>query len=169
MPVYLICGPPCSGKTTLAQRLATDHDVVLDFDLICAELDGQPGWTHSKLTRERAGALLEQRIARLPRFPGTAYLIRGAPRPEERTALARDLNATVWLLNPGMRKCMRRAYLAHRPARTTQAIRDWYATYRPARVDRTPLRDHGAPLAHLHPPSHTPRQLEDPAPADPQA
>lgn len=139
MPVYLICGPPCSGKTTLARRLAGDQDVVLDFDLICAELDGQPGWSHSKQVRQRAGLILEARTRRL-RHPlaGNAYLIRAAPNPLERVRLARLLNAQVWLLNPGKAECLRRAKQDQRPARTAEAIADWYRDYRPAPVDRTP-------------------------------
>lgn len=31
--VYLIAGPPCSGKTTFARELATDHEIV-DYDEI---------------------------------------------------------------------------------------------------------------------------------------
>lgn len=136
--IYLVAGPPCSGKTTLARKLAKPEDQVLDFDAICTELDGQQGWTHSKQARERAAELLDQRIARLPQARGDAYLIRCAPSPRERTALARQLHAEVWLLNPGMHECMRRAVLARRPPRTARAIREWYIAYRPSPMDRRP-------------------------------
>lgn len=136
--IYLLAGPPCSGKSTLARKLAKPEDQVLDFDAICTELDGQQGWTHAKQVRERAAELLEQRTARLPLAPGDAYLIRCAPSARERIALACQIHAEVWLLNPGMRECLRRAHLARRPPRTAAAIRDWYTAYRPARVDHRP-------------------------------
>lgn len=135
MSVYLICGPPCSGKSTFATKRANPGDVILDFDTLCAELDGHPGWTHSKQVRERAGLLMDRRIALLPRHQGTVYVIRSAPDPRERTTLARQLNAQVWMCNPGMRECTRRARVDRRPARTVTAIRDWYAAYRPALCD----------------------------------
>jgi predicted kinase len=138
--IYLLAGPPCSGKSTLARKLATPEDRILDFDDICAELDGRPGWTHTKQVRERAAEILEQRTGRLPQTSGDTYLIRCAPHPNERASLARTLPATVWLLNPGHRECMRRAVLTRRPPRTIAAIRDWYTTYRPASVDQRPPR-----------------------------
>lgn len=136
--IYVVVGPPCSGKSTLACKLAKPEDQVLDFDTICTQLDGLSGWTHTKQVRERAAELLEQRIAQLPRSQGDAYLIRCAPSARERATLACQLHAEVWLLNPGMRECLRRAHLARRPPRTTKAIRDWYRTYRPTPMDRCP-------------------------------
>ena len=38
--VYLIVGSPGSGKTSLVQRIKKDNDLVFDFDLICAALNG---------------------------------------------------------------------------------------------------------------------------------
>lgn len=135
MGIIVVAGPPCAGKSTLVRRLADPADIILDFDTLCSELDGQLGWTHSKQVRERAGLLMDRRIALLPRHQGTAYVIRSAPDPRERTTLARQLNAQVWMCNPGMRECTRRARVDRRPARTVTAIRDWYAAYRPALCD----------------------------------
>lgn len=138
MPVYLIAGPPCAGKTTLAERIVKPDDVVLDFDAICTELDGIPGWSHTKPVRERAAVVLDTRAAQLSEHHEDAYLLRYAPEPQERERLAHGLDATVWLLNPGQATCLRRARLTRRPPRTVHAIRDWYTRYRPSPLDSTP-------------------------------
>lgn len=44
--VVLICGPPCSGKTTLTKQLANPGDVVLDLDAIAQELGSPRQWMH---------------------------------------------------------------------------------------------------------------------------
>lgn len=65
----------------------------------------------------------------------TAYVVRCAPRPEQRAQLARALQATVVVLNPGQAVCLYRARLSDRPRGTATAIRWWYRTYRPHEVD----------------------------------
>jgi predicted kinase len=134
--VTLICGPPCSGKSTLAKRLAQPHDVVLDFDAICVELGSTDQWAHSKRIREQAEALMQARISRLPHLSGVdGYVIRTAPEPRQREQLARTLGAqmVVWVLDPGFTTCVRRA--RSRPRGTVPAIRRWYARYGPSVVD----------------------------------
>lgn len=138
MTVYLVAGPPCSGKSTLVARLAKLEDPVLDFDTICTELDGRRGWYHDRATQHRAEAVMARRMTRIRHHDGDAYVLRCAPDKVQRRDLARRLNATVWLLDPGKDVCLARARADRRPASTLSGIGYWYRTYRPAPFDSAP-------------------------------
>lgn len=43
IPLTIICGPPASGKTTYAKTHAGPNDLIIDLDLIAAELSWQDG------------------------------------------------------------------------------------------------------------------------------
>lgn len=136
IPVTVIAGPPCSGKSTLAQQLAQAGDQVIDFDLIAVELGSGHPWAHSSSTRHAAGVELARRVRLLHGATGgRAYLIRTAPEARTREQLAQDLGAVVWVLNPGLVECLRRAQADRRPRGTGQAVRLWYARYQPSDVD----------------------------------
>lgn len=141
MPTVVIAGPPCSGKSTLAKHLARPGDVVLDFDDICLEVGGSHHWAHSAQTKTLAEMVMRERVSRLLEFDGQAYVIRSAPRPAQRVSLAEYLDATVWVLDPGIAVCLHRA--AVRPRGTGRVIRQWYALYRPAPCDSEPPEIHG--------------------------
>lgn len=148
MAVYLIAGPPCSGKTTLAQRMAGPGDQVLDFDTYCQRLDGRPGWDHPLRVRQRAEQLLRRDIdslIRARRRAGQHYVIRSCPTRQSRENLATALRATVWLLNPGQAECERRATVDRRPTHTHAGIRQWYRDYQPSPLDRRPNTDRSCP------------------------
>jgi predicted kinase len=133
--VTLLCGPPCAGKSTLAKRLAKPGEVVLDFDDICVELGSTAQWAHNQAVRHQAEAVMQQRMHHLRHSKTGGYVIRTAPDPRQRVALARQLGAeAVWVLDPGYAECMRRART--RPRGTGQAIRRWYARYTPSTVDQ---------------------------------
>jgi predicted kinase len=134
---FVLSGPPCAGKSTLAWSLAQPGDVVLDFDRICCEFGSPAHHAHPVKIRERAEREMQRRMWRLQfHAGGDAYVIRWAPRAADRVALAKRLDATVWLINPGFEECARRAGLDDRPADTLDAIRKWFRLYRPSSVDR---------------------------------
>lgn len=138
MAVYLLTGPPCSGKSTLAAKLAKPEDPVLDFDTICTQIDGRQGWEHIRSVRDQADAYLNRRTSQLRYHQGDAWLIRCAPEADTRRRLAADLEATVYLLNPGRAECLRRARADGRPPHTVVGIHHWYDRFRPCEVDMTP-------------------------------
>jgi hypothetical protein len=126
--VLIIAGPPCSGKTTLAQQLAGPGDVVLDRDDMARRLGSPRGWLHEYRYGRAAEEWMQRELRRLAwGVAGSAYVIRCLPRERDRIALAERLNATVRLLDPGMNECIRRAIADGRPAGTVEGIRRWYA------------------------------------------
>jgi hypothetical protein len=126
--ILIIAGPPCAGKSTLAQRLAVPGDVVLDRDDMARRLGSPKWWMHDYRYGVAAEQWMQRELRRLAwGVTGSAYVVRGLPRVDERRALAERLNADVWLLDPGMNECIRRAIADGRPVGTVDGIRRWYA------------------------------------------
>lgn len=140
MHVVLLCGPPCSGKTTLAHRLAEHDDVVLDFDAIARDLGSPESWIHPEPWRTQAEQALQASVSRAlaDPTPSTAWVIRTAPRPAQRAALAQQWSAAVYLLDPGEAECRRRAVEDQRPSGTRRSIGEWYHRHSRWSGDRSP-------------------------------
>ncbi|MFI2577710.1 hypothetical protein ACH5AJ_36555 [Streptomyces rochei] len=118
--VTLVTGPPCAGKTTYVAARVQPGDIVLDQDVIGA-------------AAMRAGLA---RVAAMT--TGTAWVIRCAPGPTTRAALARQIGATdVVLLRPDDAELFGRAARRQYPRRHIQAVRDWIAR---EAADRWPSR-----------------------------
>lgn len=140
MQVVLLCGPPCSGKTTLAQQVARLTDVVLDYDTIARSMGSPAMWMHPEPYRTAAEQRMQAGLAAAHAADGgTAWVIRTAPRPQQRASLAQRWGARVYLLDPGERECRRRAHTAHRPTGTARSIGEWYHRYRPWVGDLDPI------------------------------
>lgn len=137
--VILICGPPCSGKTTLANELAQSGDLVLDFDAIARELGSTKEWWHDEPYRGQAERRMREVMDRLPgSAPGTAYVIRSLPEGQHRAITARRMKASAcWVINPGEAECKRRAEQDGRPQGTVAYIAEWFDQYRPWSGDGT--------------------------------
>lgn len=130
MRVVVLCGPPCAGKTTLARSLARPDDVVLDYDDIARACGSPAQWRHPEPWRTMAEQEMQACMAHVASStaPGTAYVLRLAPRPSTRASLAASLGATVYLVDPGQAQCGARA--GGRPSGTLSAIGRWYWDYR---------------------------------------
>lgn len=109
----IVCGPPCSGKTTYVEQHAGAKDLVIDFDTIARNID--PNYFH---WRDNSNATLWRRTLRtrnellgsLSRLAsGKAWFIVSAPTQTEREWWCKMLDGEVILLNPGADECKRRA------------------------------------------------------------
>lgn len=140
--VTLVCGPPCSGKSTFVAEHAGPRDRVVDIDTLARKagsprLHGHDG-RYYKAAGDEFWRLCEQ-IGQLPHV--TAWVLRGAPEPAARHKLATTLDATrVVVLLPTFDTAYTRA-LARDTAEdggalsTCKAVSSWFRRYRPSALD----------------------------------
>lgn len=139
--VVVIAGPQCAGKSTFADQLAAERPgIVLDLDVIARGLGSPRGWLHGEAVMARAERIYQGELGRIAAAEDvTAYVVRSVPSPRARAELAARVRADlVYVLDPGMGECLRRASADGRPAGTHAGIRQWYRRYGPAGVDRRP-------------------------------
>lgn len=128
IPLTIVCGPPCSGKTTYVHERVHHDDVVIDIDAIAQSID--PSYQHwegklhgdllNKCIRVRnnlLGSLSRKRY-------GNAWFIVSAPTSEERQWWSDKLGGVIVLLNPGRVECKRRALERGTP-RAIAGVDDW--------------------------------------------
>lgn len=140
IPLTILCGPPCSGKTTYIAQHAKPSDVVIDLDAIASDL--KSGYTHwtGQLTSDLLNKCIRVRNAMLGslerRTQGNAWFIVSAPTTVERDWWKRKMGAEIVLLHPGVDECKRRAI--HRG--TPQAIKGIDEWERASRAPWSPRR-----------------------------
>ena len=113
IPLTIVSGPPCSGKTTYIKERAKPSDIVIDLDGIMMRL--APNYRHwsgaldkslfNKAVRARnamLGSLKDKR-------EGQAWFIVSAPTKAERDWWQGKLGGEAVLLHPGTDECKRRA------------------------------------------------------------
>ncbi|MFD3352749.1 AAA family ATPase [Streptomyces fradiae] len=129
--VTLVCGPPCSGKTTYVREHAAPGDLVVDWDALAQALGSPHPWAHPAPLTPFIAEARDAVIARLDRRHDVerAWIIATAPRETDRARLAPDGAAVVVLATPED-ECVRRARRDERPADTIDAIESWWRTYR---------------------------------------
>lgn len=131
VPLTIICGPPCSGKSTYAGQHAERGDIIIDLDVISRGL--RPGfkqWStkfpdYKLLHRAiRVRNMMLRGLAK--RTHGKAWFVIGAAHEKERAWWQKMLGGQVVLLNPGIRVCRQRAFERGTPL-ALQGIDQWYA------------------------------------------
>lgn len=124
--VVLVVGPPAAGKSTWVAERARSGDTVVDFDEIARSLGSRHSHRHS--SGVVAHAVLEQKRqerAVAAMTDGTAYVVRVASSPAERSVLAARLRADeVRVLDPG--RDVVTARLGDRPASAAREVDRWY-------------------------------------------
>ncbi|MDX2681093.1 AAA family ATPase [Streptomyces sp. NY05-11A] len=130
--LYVITGPPASGKSTWIQAHATARDIVIDLDRIASALTGPgaPQWNHDPLV---------QRVAQRARFAAIdeavkhvddvdVYLIHTMPSPKAR-ARYRRAGAEIVTVDPGEDVVRERVAVMRSPAMDAVVTR-WYRDFR---------------------------------------
>jgi 5-methylcytosine-specific restriction endonuclease McrA len=138
IPVVLVCGPAGAGKNAWVGRQALPGDVVIDLDVIVADLSGKPV-THDWDRERWLGPAMRQRnhlLGGLSRArKGRAWVIVTAPEPRDREWWRRKLGADrVVVFETSEAECETRAERQGRadPSATRAAARLWWRKYRPA-------------------------------------
>ncbi len=134
IPVTIVCGPAGAGKSTYVRERAGPNDLVIDLDVIRAQLSG--GRLHAANSEWTTPALNErnrilQSLAH-DRQHERAWFVVSAPHAEDRALWKRKLgNATVVLLDTPLDECIRRIKAdptregEHR--RMEKLARDWWS------------------------------------------
>ena len=120
IPLVIVCGPPCSGKTTYVKSHAVAGDRIIDLDIIRFRLDPDYKlWddvTDFNLLRRAIDDRNFQLRMLASAESGKAWFIVGAPRHGERVWWQNRLGGEIVLLNPGIEECKRRALVRGTPS-----------------------------------------------------
>lgn len=152
IPLTIVCGAPGSGKSTYAQKCADPADIIIDMDVIKANLAGssiysaEARWTGPAL-EERNRLLRDLATATAPH----AWFIVSAPEPAEQAWWQRQLGGTVHVMPTDEATCIARINADHRRIghreRMIERCREWFAKARGEIRAFTPPRPTAPPLA----------------------
>lgn len=126
--VTIVCGPPCSGKSTYVRTHMQPGDLVVDYDDIARRLGSPREHDHHPSYHRPVEATIGRAIAGIKRGRHErAWVIRsGVTRARE---LADQLDGTVVVLDEDDAVLHERATQRPNPERTRQAIAEWRAEH----------------------------------------
>lgn len=130
MTLFVVMGPPCSGKSTWIMERATAEDVVIDLDRIAVALSGPGAPTHGheglvdKLASMARTVAIDHVIREKAYEDANVYLIHSTPNPAMRGRYRR-IGAELVVLDPGLDVVTERVK-ATRPAASMRGVEKWY-------------------------------------------
>jgi hypothetical protein len=136
IPLTIVCGPPAAGKSHYVRERAGPGDIVIDLDLIVAELLGQPAvhnWDRDRfldLALRKRNALLGELSK--PTHWRAAWLIMTEPRAERRAWWAATMKPkAIVVIEASEARCMANAVRdANRDRQHTRLmVRRWWSEY----------------------------------------
>jgi len=133
--VIVICGSPGCGKTTYVKRHAKPGDLILDRDAIWQALTGQPYYYSPEALAPFVAAAWDGILVRLeqPSSIYRAWIVVGAPRPEQRQELADRLGAKIILIDAHKQECYdhigRDARRSQNAGAWQEIVNRWFKNY----------------------------------------
>lgn len=128
--LYVVTGPPASGKTTWVQQHARPGDITIDYDALANVLTPPSGHTHTHapqvqaVTKAARQAAINQALA--TSGPHSVYIIHSAPSAGA-IRQYQTLGAEIVTIDPGIDVVMARCK-AERPWQMQRAVKEWYDT-----------------------------------------
>lgn len=137
IPLTIVCGPPASGKTTYAKKHAGPNDLIIDLDMIAAELSWQDG--HNWDREQYLGPALFRRNDLLgslavPGKHSAAWFTIGEPSARKRAWWENKLKPTsIIILDTPAATCIERIEAdPKRPHESNKAeLARWHRLYQP--------------------------------------
>lgn len=130
IPLTIVFGPPCAGKSTYVNKHSKASDIVIDLDDIVEKMTGERWPTNTKHL-PKAIAKRNKIIRSLSsKTDGRAWLILTGPSVRERSWWKRKLGAESVVIDPGVEVCLDRCedrgtpWLVH-PILLWYRGRDW--------------------------------------------
>lgn len=124
--VYIVYGPPASGKTTFVQGIKGNSDIVMDIDSIWECITGGPRYFKPDALKANAfilrDALLDSIRTRAGKWEN-AYIITGGALKGERERLTASLGAELIFIDESRETCLER--LASAADRTDAQKKEW--------------------------------------------
>lgn len=132
MPLWVVTGPPASGKTTYVREHARPGAIVIDWDLLAAALTAGGTDTHRHPRPVQQVAHRARRAAikeglRQSRGGHEVWVVHSAPGPDA-MAEYHAHDARVITIDPGRDVVLARCR-GERPAASHAAALRWYATH----------------------------------------
>lgn len=131
--VYIIYGPPLSGKHSLVNQLSTYGDLILDLDNIYQCLGGQSRYHNPNNLRFNVFAVRDKILDMIRTRYGDwydAYIIGGYPSKADRERLARDLKAELIYCEATKEESYDRLIKSGRGGQWARYIEKWFDEYR---------------------------------------
>lgn len=138
--LYVVTGPPASGKSSWIQAHARAQDIVIDLDLITAALTGPgaPQWNqnplHLRIAHRARYAAMDEALQHLDKLD--VYVIHTQPSAKA-LAKYKRLDARVVVVDPGEAIVMQRIE-AMRSSDMRRVATRWYNARRGRRREAMP-------------------------------
>ena len=134
--IFLVYGPPLSGKTSYVQSVASPGDLIIDMDSIWQCISGQPRYTKPGRLRAVAfgvhGYLMDAAKVRNGKWT-SCYIVGGYPLISDRERIIREYGAREIFLDISQKECMDRLMADDQRDKDewTGYIAEWFRRYGP--------------------------------------
>lgn len=111
--VYIVYGPPCSGKTSYVRNVAQRGDLIVDVDMLFYAVSGMKMYDKPNNLKQNVFGMRDLLIDNIRTRYGkwhNAFVIGGYPHKIDRDELKRKLNAKVIYIEADKDECLARAH-----------------------------------------------------------
>ncbi len=129
--VYIVYGPPLSGKTSYVEEIATSEDIIVDIDKIWQMISINDRYIKPNRLKINVFAIRDELIDMIATRRGNwldAYVIGGYPYKGERERLCTRLGASEIFIDVSKEECIKRLYKSNdRDINSwSKYIEDWF-------------------------------------------